>query len=224
LTSDEIAAQLPRFEGLIFKTASLIEQQMAARRAAAPIELGFEDIRQRLRIKAWKALEGYDAGRSMGHPLERYVYSCIVNEKKDILKSPRRADPHIEDQVADGEEGHGNGKAKRSDAFELRYLSLAEDQAFVDAEVEPLRLPSTLTDVELQIVALLYEGWMQTEVRSQLSLSVRAIDAMMRSIREKMADWRPSPNERPAGPTPPLPRALRARSATVADRGHELLV
>jgi DNA-directed RNA polymerase specialized sigma24 family protein len=196
LTKREMAGRLPDFEGLIFTTA----QQTLATPCSPPLEIEFDDISQRLRIAAWRGLESYDRNRDPGakkrHPqaLERYIFQCLSNEKKDILKQVRRGNIYIEDQIADGQGDHGKGKAKAG--FEVRYLSQPEDEVFAQVEDELLPLPSTLTVTELRVVGLLYENYQQTEVRQQLSLSVRAIDGLMRSIRAKLGDWRPSESER----------------------------
>lgn len=203
MNTKEIAAALPQYEGLIYKTASMIVDQLRTRQFDPPIELGLDDIRQRLRIKVWKGLESYDRVRARGAGTMRaYVFMCVTNEKKDILKLRRRADAHIEDEVTVDD---------LPDAFELRYLSADPEQVFASVEAEQLELPASLTVLERQVIGLLYEGLMQTEVRSALSLSVRAISEVVSSIREKMADWRPSTSERALAPTPPLPRALHAQ-------------
>lgn len=206
MNQQEIAAQIPRFEGLIFKTASMIEPF---------VEFDVEDIRQRLRIKVWYGLESYDRRRVTGkkrsdpRALEKYVFSCVANEKKDILKAKRHNYSYIADYATDGE---GASSTNRQDAFELRYLSATDEQTFARVEAERLDLPATLTQLEREVIVLLYDGWMQTEIRGQLNLSVRAISDLVASIREKMADWRPSASEREAGPTPPLPRRLDERA------------
>lgn len=201
MNRQEIAAKIPAFEGLIFATAQIIKETPRT----PPVEIDIDDIRQRLRIKVWKGLEGYDRHRDPGakkrHPqaLERFVYQCVVNEKRDILKQVRRGDQYIEDWVGVPLPGGRVGKlATENNPFELRYFSQSEEQVFAEVEEEPLQLPSTLTTLERRVVGLLYESYQQTEVRQQLGLSVRAIDSLMRSIRMKLADYKPAASERRA--------------------------
>lgn len=192
LTPEEIANKIPAYEGLIFKTATLIEEF---------VEIDLEEIRQRMRIKVWRALVSYSPLRAK-QSLDGYVFSCVVNEKKDILKQVRRYDYHMDELER---------QAGQSEEFEAQYLCLSVEEVFGRVGQESLKLPATLTELERQVVGLLYEGWMQTEIRRGLKLSARAIDDLVRSIREKMADWRPPASERTPGPTPPLPRVLPAR-------------
>jgi DNA-directed RNA polymerase specialized sigma24 family protein len=208
LTKREIAAKIPEFEGLIFTTA----QQILATPCSPPLEIELDDIRQRLRIAVWRGLESYDRNRDPGakkrHPqaLERYIFQCLSNERKDIVKQVRRGNVYIEDQIADGRGDHDKGKAKGG--FEVRYLSQPEDEVFAEVEDGPLTLPSTLTTPEREMVELLCEDYQQTEIRAMLGISVRKIDELKRSIKLKMADWRPSASERQsadASPNPTLP-------------------
>lgn len=194
MNTRQIETSIPKFEGLLFSTATIILAQRP--------ELDRDDVMQRLRIKVWKGLKSYDPTRAT-QSIEGYVFSCITNEKKDIFKAKRTRDLFIEDTAPAAEH------PEVRDAFELRYLSVDAEQLF--EHVEGLVLPSTLTSVERQIVGLLYEEWTQTVIRDMLDLSKRALYDLLASIREKMADWRPTGSEREPGPTPPLPRPLLSR-------------
>jgi DNA-directed RNA polymerase specialized sigma24 family protein len=195
LNTAEIEASIPQFEGLLFATATKILEVRN--------ELERDEIQQRLRIKVWKGLKSYDAARAT-QPIRRYVFSCVMNEKKDILKAYRRFDSYIEDVAPASDSGPDVGPR---DAFELRYLSIDAEQAFAAVETRALELPATLDPTERTVIGLLYEGWLQTEIRRELGISMRGLYEVLASLREKMADWRPTPSERPV---PPLPRPLRA--------------
>lgn len=160
------------YEGLIFTTASMYAPQ---------VEEEFDDICQLLRMKAWRALELFDPARSK-MPVERYVFMCIKNRCKDLVTKHRRGEVYIEDQRwADGD----------LDPFEARYLSADHDQTFgiVDAGL-PL-VPSTLTGIERQVVVLLYRDRTQAEIARTMGLRRSEMERTMRSIRAKMADWKP---------------------------------
>lgn len=172
-----------RYEGLIRATARRIE---------AYVELDFDDIEQRLRIKVWRALLSYDPRRSR-LPEDRYVVSCVFNEKKDILNLRRRGDIGIDALMnAARREEEGVFGRRSADSFEAQYLATTAEQVFGCVEDDDLRLPSTLTELELEIVLLLYTERYQTEVAVALGLSKGEIERAMRSIRVKLADWRPA--------------------------------
>lgn len=179
--------QLEFYEGLCRKTASMYE---------AFVEEEFDDLCQIFRLKAYRALGTFDASRS-AMPVERYVFSCIRNQVKDVLKKERnvqrrdgRSELFIEDITSGGE-------TTASDWFDAKYLSEREDQAFpLDAFDKPL-IPSTLSHDEKSIVALLYVEWSQTEIALRLGLTKREVALGVKAIREKFEDWRPSNSRQP---------------------------
>jgi RNA polymerase sigma factor (sigma-70 family) len=172
------------YEGLVRSTAAIY---------APMVETEYEDICQRLRIKAWRALQVFDPARSR-MTVERYVFMCVKNECKDIVKKVRRGDVYIEDQ---GARGGTVEDTKPLDVFEARYLCIEHEQVFglVD-EGLPL-IPSTLSGAERHIVVLLYRDHSQAEVARALGLRRNQMEKTMRSIREKMADWQPTSAEAP---------------------------
>lgn len=160
------------YEGLIRKTASMY---------VLYVDEEFEDIVSIFRIKVWRALAAYDPSRSR-MPVERYVFSCVKNQAKDLLKRRRRTDVYIADQsFDDGAE----------DSFERQYLAVSADEVYELAEEGPPLIPSTLTDVERQVVGLLYLTYSQRESADRLGLTRPQMERAMRSIRVKMADWAP---------------------------------
>lgn len=167
------------YEGLVRSTAAIYEPR---------VELDYEDIAQRLRIKAWKAIGTYSPGRSQ-MTVERYVFMCVKNECKDIVKMVRRGDVFIEDQrFAD----------ESLDHFESRYLSAEHEQVFGEVDEGTPLVPSTLTSIERRVIVMLYRDFTQAEAARALGLRRNQMERTMRSIREKMADWRPSSAERAA--------------------------
>jgi len=177
------------YEGLCRKTAALYVNY---------VEEEYEDIVQILRVKVWRALETFDSTKwkkeAPGNgpsPVERYVFMCIKNQCKDLVKRKQRGEVYIEDQGALGHDGHLAGR-HLTDAFELRYLAADHDQVFGDIEDGVPLIPSTLTDREREIVCLLWSDYRQTEIAAQLGLRRSEVERGVRSIRLKMADWRPS--------------------------------
>lgn len=163
------------YEGLIRKTASLY---------VLYVDEEFEDIVSIFRIKVWKALAAYDPARSR-MPVERYVFSCVKNQAKDLLRRRRRNEVYIAD----------NGGDDDGDGFERQYLCVTADEVFALAEEAPPLIPSTLTDVERAVVVLLYRNFSQRESADRLGLSRPQMERAMRSIRDKLADWKPSATE-----------------------------
>jgi RNA polymerase sigma factor (sigma-70 family) len=186
---------LAHYEGLVRKTAG---------RYVNRLEEDYEDVCQFLRYKVWKALLSVDpeqlrkrAQTSQYTPLElrdRYVFSCIANAVKDLLKRKRHNLLFIEDYTATEfdvyESGSTTGVGRnRRDEFDERYL--CEQDTFTDVDVEVL-IPSTLTRAEREILLLMYLDYKPAEIAAQKAVPRKEISAAMKTIREKMADWSPS--------------------------------
>jgi RNA polymerase sigma factor (sigma-70 family) len=178
------------YEGLIKKTASM---------CAPHVEIEFDDIVSIFRVKVWRALESFDPARS-SMPVQRYVFSCLKNQEKDLLKRRRRGELYLDDvsgaPVASGD---------TDDAFEGHYFAVTADDVFAEVEAEPPLIPSTLTALERAIVVRLYAGRSQRETASALGLRRSDMERALRSVREKMGDWRPAGAIEPA-----LPACVRA--------------
>lgn len=209
--------ELAHYEGLVRKTAGIY---------AAYVEDDYEDICQILRVKAWRALCAYDPTRSK-LPIERYVFSCLRNQVKDLLKKKRRNELFISDlglpsstadssytgTFANGAEGAVHHH------FEARYLSMNEE-AGLDGLLDDLpTIPSTLSETERSVLALVYYGYSHTDIADRLSLSKREVAAAVREIKLKMSDWKPSDDSSgiedftEAAEVPAIPESLSARVA-----------
>lgn len=164
--------QVEFYEGLIHKTASLY---------VAYVQEEFEDIVSILRIKAWRALQSYDSTRS-SMPPERYVFSCVKNQCKDLVKRKRRDELFLADLVEDGSPG-----------FEARYLQADASQVFAAVEEDDMILPPTLSQLEREIVGLLYLDFSQKEAAGLLGLRRNEMERAVKLIRQKLGDWRPTP-------------------------------
>jgi DNA-directed RNA polymerase specialized sigma24 family protein len=114
-------------------------------------------------------------------PRERYVFSCVKNQAKDLVNRERRNELYIEDLSAD-----------RRETFEGRYLHADETQTFGLFDDGEVLLPSTLTELERQVIALLYLDYSQREAATHLGLKRNEMERTVRTIRQKMADWRPT--------------------------------
>lgn len=171
--SNEIA----HFEGLVRKTAALTVEHC---------EEEFDDICQLFRIKAWKALLSFDAskvrssgGLTVEEQRDRYVYACIKNQAKDLVKRVRRHTTYIADQM------------EKDTRFEVGFLGVAEEQVFHMIEEATPLIPSTLDARERLIVTLLYLDFDNGEIGAQLGIQRKQVATLVRGIREKMADWAP---------------------------------
>lgn len=174
-------ADIQRYEGLIFKTATLYEGKVEG--------MDLDDLRQVFRIKVWRALQSYNPERS-SLPEGRFVFGCLVNQGKDLLRRKRRGVLFIEDiaPATDVENGP-------RDRFEEHYLSLNPDEVFGLIEREETVVPNTLTGVERRVVCLLYANYKKSEIARALDLSRREMNAAIDGIHLKMADWKPAPSE-----------------------------
>lgn len=173
------------YEGLVFKTASMYSSY---------VEEDFEDIQQVLRIKVWRALEAFDPTRS-NMTRQRYVFSCVKNQCKDLVKKKRRNELFIEDLApVEVEQGQLGGPRDR---FDWRYLSADADQAYGAVESAPPLIPSTLSKLEREVLALLYLDFSQKEAATLLGVRRNEMERAVKSLRDKMADWRPTPAAEP---------------------------
>lgn len=171
-----------RYEALVRTTATMV---------MGKVEMDYDDICQRLRIKAWKAMQAYNGKRDRNDiGVDRFVYACLQGEKKDLLKRVKRNDAYIEDIAPEGEEGYENGHVTRYN-FEARYLMEGRDQAFRAVEEELPLIPSTLSRLERQIIHFLYLDYDYGEISSLLGIPRKEVAPLVRRIREKMADWMP---------------------------------
>jgi RNA polymerase sigma factor (sigma-70 family) len=183
-------ADIAAYEGLIFTTAA---------RYAPLLDDDLEDIQQVLRVKVWQALRVYDPKRSKAG-VKSYVFSCVRNQVKDLLKSQHRRNEarngrliHIEEcRSVAGSPGDGERTPKTpSGAFESRYLSVEAEEVFALVEDEPVLLPSTLTDCEARVVQLLVAGFSEREIAKELHVPRDKVTAMHGDVQRKMMDWHP---------------------------------
>jgi RNA polymerase sigma factor (sigma-70 family) len=129
----------------------------------------YEDIVSILRIKVWRALCAFDPARS-SMPVQRYVFSCMKNQAKDLVKRRRRNEVFFDDVTGPEE----------STAVEA-------DEVYAEVERELPELPATLTGLEQEIIVRLYLDLTQRQVAVTLCISRTEMDRSMRSIREKLA-------------------------------------
>jgi len=168
---------IAHFEGLVRKTAALTVEHC---------EEEFDDICQLFRIKAWKALVSFDAskvlssgGVTVEEQRDRYVYACIKNQAKDLVKRVRRGTTYIADHM------------EKDTRFEVGFMGVAEEQVFHMIEESTPLIPSTLESRERRIVTLLYLDCDYGEIGEQLGIQRKQVATLVRGIREKMADWAP---------------------------------
>jgi DNA-directed RNA polymerase specialized sigma24 family protein len=185
---------LAHYEGLVRKTAA---------RVAPKVEEDYDDICQFLRYKVWKALQAFTAKRvkptanmTLTEKRDRFVFACLTNAVKDVLKKKRHYLLFIEDLTADtgysdsAHEGWGSNLAAKQ-KFEGRYLS--EDADFEKLfEEDTVLIPSTLDSVERRVALLLYMDFTPTDIGRQIKCQRKDVEEIVGSIQEKMADWQPS--------------------------------
>lgn len=178
---------ISHYEGLVRKTAASIEPF---------VEDDFDEICQFLREKVWKALDAFTPSRvrktskySPGQQLERFVFSCILNGKKDVLKKKRRNWLYIDDMLAKAALG-GEDNSNLHDSFESRYLRT--DDLFTDLDPEPpVPIPSSLTQQEKRVAMMLYDGYKIDEIAGRLDTTRRGVAVVVESIQLKMIEWAP---------------------------------
>lgn len=178
------------YEGLIFATAV---------RYVERVEPDLEDLQQLLRIKVWKALVAYDPALCRTSR-NSWVFGAIRNETKDWLRYKRPRARHESSLEAMTELSKGpyepNSNSWRRDHFEGEYLSADHEETYFEIEDEAPLIPSTLNDLELQVLCLLYRNYRQTEIAGYLAVEKREVEKAVRNLRTKMADWSPDVADR----------------------------
>lgn len=186
---------LRHYEGLVYKTAQLTWPL---------VEDDFDDIVQLLRIKVWRALIKWDPARAptlvarvgLDEARDRSVFAWLKNYQRDLIKKKRRGEVSLDSL---GHRADGGERLAHLDGG--HQLIGAEDPSYAQIEAGLPLIPSTLSPLELQVVCLLYAEYKQSEVAVELSLPKRDVERLVRSIRVKMADWKPpaTPDETIAG-------------------------
>lgn len=184
---------LQDFEGLIFSTAI---------RYHAGLGMDLEDLQQLLRIKVWKVADKFEPGRvrqrqrSDGRSAHQaYVNMCLQNYLKDLLQARDR-----ERVMKDGKKARlepidhllSDDGRERDPRFELRYFSVCAEDVYGSVGEEAVALPSTLTELERCVVGMRMLDYSMVEISRSLDITYESVKTAMSSIREKMADWRPS--------------------------------
>lgn len=185
VTDDDIR----HYEGLVRKTAAMY---------VAIVEDDYDDICSVLRIKVWQALLAWDTTKAK-QSKDAYVFMCLKNRVKDLVKKVRRNELYIEDIAPNiGNESTGklaSDQRGSRDRFESRYLVALEEQVFGDLD-KPL-IPSTITGTERKVIAYLHLDLDHGEIAEVLGWNRKEVATTVRTIREKMADWKPSPRATP---------------------------
>lgn len=196
LTPENDPTQVQFYEGLVRKTAG---------RYQGVIQEEYEDLCAILRIKCWRALESFDPAKSRV-PIQNYVFSCMRNQVKDLLKRKKRNDLYIEEiaPVSPNPRG-GQPRPSARDRFEERYSSAAEEEVFAEVLAETPLIPSTLTTLERGVVILLYLEYGQAQMAESLGVNKREIAKAVKGVKDKMSDWKPSSSSTPTQRLVPAP-------------------
>jgi RNA polymerase sigma factor (sigma-70 family) len=171
------ADDIGRYEGLIRSTAA---------RYAPWLDHDFEDIAQMLRLKVWQARLSYDPAKAT-QPENGYVFSCVRNRVKDLLKEQSR----LNDRRNGGQIFIEDSRTE-SDLFDYTYFRVDHDEVYFEAEDEIAPLPSTLSRLERDIVDLLLLDFNQAEIGRRLGISRWKVRAAQAAVKEKMMDWKPT--------------------------------
>jgi DNA-directed RNA polymerase specialized sigma24 family protein len=174
--------------------------------AVTPACDDYDDVLFVPHVEVWRSLVAYDPARSK-LPVQRYVFSCVTNQVKDLLKRKRRHEVYIEDMTVTMRDGDELG-----DSFTEEYLSVSHDDVYADVERElPPTIPDTLTRLEREVVVRLYIEPNHRKIAVELSLTRAEVDGTVESICTKMAEWSPAGRVLPG-------RALRKKDTITLRR------
>lgn len=170
-----------------------------------------EEVQQVLRVRVWKALLAWNpmeprtlkrlrrGDRTEVELRDAFVFGCVRNQMKDLVKRDRDRDLLIEDIAP--------AVANERDKFETRYLVVEHHETYRAVEESAPLVPNTLSHDERLILACMYLGYNGPETAERLGVPRPKVANAVRSIREKMRDWRPEeepslPPEPSLSPTP----------------------
>lgn len=188
-TQAEDPTLLASYEGLVISTSNRFDGIK---------RYDTEEVRQVLRVRVWKALLAWDpmesrtrkrilAGKKTEAELrDAFVYGCIRNQVVDLLKRDKDQDLLIEDIAP-------SNLANERDKFEVRYFTADAAEVYGGVEESAPLVPNTLNQDERLVLACAYQGYNGPETAERLEMSRPKVANVMRSIREKMRDWRPKP-------------------------------
>lgn len=182
-------ALLERYEGLVKKTSSMYVGIIR--------QMDFEDICQVMRLRVWKALEAWDpnnaktkkklaAGKSERELRDAFIFGCVRNQAKDLVKRNKTQDLYIDDLAGQTDDGD-----LLRDRFEFRYLQEDAELVFQEAEEADPLIPNTLSHNERLVLICAYLNYNGPETAERLGIGRRQVASTMRTLREKMSDWRP---------------------------------
>lgn len=190
-------ADIRPYEGLVVTTAAMIAREPR-------VQDEFDDIAQILRLTVARALVSYNRAKAT-QTVEKYVFSCVVNRKKDILDRRVRPEESLDARL---ERERGGDRPATTEAKYLRD----HEAGYTVAEDEPVRLPATLSGFEVRVVVLMLREYNQTAVARELAVTRQKVRDAERSIRRKMADWAPG-GSRGVSHLPPRPECAASDEA-----------
>lgn len=199
-----------QFHALVHKTASMI---------LGTVDADFDDVVQVLYVKCWRAMAAYDPAKSR-MTLQRFVFMAMRNQVKDLQRSAVTHAAHRRRRDVSLDAVEITTGFQSRDSFESWAGLVVEDDVAATLD-DGLLLPNTLSEQERSVVALLMQDWSQGEVRAQLRIGARDMEKVMRSVRAKLADWRPTQAPAPradtdSGPTPRSSCSLPELSAAAS--------
>lgn len=181
--------QIKDFDGLVRTTARMFASQVKREE---------HDLEQELRIRVWRAVESFEAGKVRGSApgaLERYVFSAITNKIKDYKRDAAREAQrrkrygidfvYIEDTfVADGEVA--------AERFDGLHHFVERETVYGRIEGSGFVLPSTVTESETSVLLLLMMELSKVEIVVRLGVGRVEVDRCIVSLKVKLADWKPT--------------------------------
>lgn len=206
MTSErDLTRTLAGFEGLVRSTARMFAGQVGR---------DPEDLAQELRVRCWRAIASYDPARST-QSLQRYVFSAVANKVKDFKRDAAReaarrerhglSFTHIEDTLVH------DGRLSPAERFDQLHHHVGAEEVYAAVEAQRFECPASVSAAERRVLVALMCGASRAEVARLLGLSRGRVDEIVRTLRVKLADWRPSQ-------LPQVEEQARARAAEQSRR------
>ena len=165
------------YEGLIKCTARKFRNSISS-------DIGYEDICQELRIKAWKALESFDP--SYGSPESMHVFVAVNNRVKDLMRRKSKPERPFSDLPSDGHRWVNADEAIHSS---IRAQFTNPEDASISAE-NPVKteILRGLTPVQQSIAICIAAGYTTAEIRKSHGISQSNYFIHVREIKAHVKD------------------------------------
>ena len=169
-------------------------KQLASKIARSYFLVGaeYEDLLQEAMIGLYKAYVGYDTNGNAS--FSTFARTCITrNVQSAVKKANRKKNQMLNNSISLSSQG-AIVKGEEEDDDEINIVipsnTLSPDQKLIESENLALikqKIKQTLSNFELEVLALYLKGYTYTQIAQKLNLSNKSIDNALTRIKHKLA-------------------------------------